>query len=184
MLIASTSKAHTVHRKQKEEELFVLKWKKERRGPAGKVSKAPSSSKSTLQTGASQTHIRTVPASENCEVATLPFWGQSRQNTPTTSGLILDPLFPPKLRAWAFVGGADRLTTFTAANAPLNMPRNAGTGHPPLLAQLNVTPGSGVALAGSLPSGLAERDFEGAPNARGGLEKGSVISSVLPIFDA
>src|SRR4029077_9574223 len=42
-------------------------------GPAGKGSKAPSSSKSTLQTGASQNYVRTVPAPENREVATLPF---------------------------------------------------------------------------------------------------------------
>jgi hypothetical protein len=58
--------------KAKGKELFVLKWRKEVPGPAGKGSKAQSPSKSTLQIGASQTHIRAVPASENCEVATLP----------------------------------------------------------------------------------------------------------------
>ena len=72
MLIASHSKAHSVHRKLEEEELFVPNWEKELPGPAGKGSKAPSFFKSTLQTGATQTQIRTVPASENCEVATLP----------------------------------------------------------------------------------------------------------------
>ena len=72
MLMASHSKAHTVHRKLEEEELFVPKWEKKLPGPAGKGSNGPSSSKSTLQTGATQTHIRTVPASENCKVATLP----------------------------------------------------------------------------------------------------------------
>src|SRR6266436_5564815 len=40
MLIASHSKAHTVHRKLGEEELFVAKWEKELPGPAAKGSKA------------------------------------------------------------------------------------------------------------------------------------------------
>jgi hypothetical protein len=75
MLIASHFKAHTVHRKLGEEELFVAKWEKELPGPAAKGTKAASSSKSTLQTGATQTYVRTVPASENCEVATLPQQG-------------------------------------------------------------------------------------------------------------
>ena len=75
MLIASHFKAHTVHRKLGEEELFFAKWEKELPGPAAKGTKAASSSKSTLQTGATQTYVRTVPASENCEGATLPQQG-------------------------------------------------------------------------------------------------------------
>jgi len=38
-LIASPSKAHTVHRKQKEEELFVLKWEKDFQNKEEKVAR-------------------------------------------------------------------------------------------------------------------------------------------------
>jgi hypothetical protein len=72
MLIASPSKAHTVHWKLEEEELFVLEWEKEFPGPAREGSKAHRLPKGTLQIGAIQTHVRTVFASDNCEVATLP----------------------------------------------------------------------------------------------------------------
>ena len=73
MLIPSRSSAHTVHRKQKEEELFVLKWEKDFQNKEEKVARPIVFQKYTANSRRFRFISETVSASENYEVATLPF---------------------------------------------------------------------------------------------------------------